>query len=61
MSDNAYIPLEPHAIPEAVKAYVEQMNPKERELHDLAIELLGSSYFIEYSHGYLNWAKTQNS
>jgi hypothetical protein len=61
MSDNTYIPLDPHVPPEAVKVYLEQMSPKERDLHNLAIELLGSSYFVEYSHGYLNWVKPQNS
>jgi len=58
MSDNAYIPLEPHTVPEAVKPYLDQMSPKELELHNLAIKLLGSSYFVEYSHGYLTWLKS---
>jgi len=47
-----------HETPDAVKPYLAQMTPKERELHELAIKLLGSSYFIEYSHGYLNWLAT---
>lgn len=47
----------PHTIPESVKAYLDQMTPKERALHELAIKELGSSYFVEYSHGYLTWAK----
>jgi hypothetical protein len=55
MSDNAYIPLKPHPVPDLVKPYLDQMTPKERELHELAVSILGSSYFVEYSHGYLNW------
>jgi hypothetical protein len=57
--DQPYIPLKPHATPDTVKPYLDQMSPKERELHELAIKLLGSSYFIEYSHGYLNWLSKQ--
>jgi hypothetical protein len=49
----------PHAIPESVKEYLDQMTPKERALHELAIKELGSSYFIEYRHGYLTWAKSR--
>lgn len=50
-----YTPLPPHAVPEEAKAYVAAMTPKERELHDLAVELLGSSYFVEWSHGFKKW------
>jgi hypothetical protein len=56
-----YTPLKPHETPDNVKPYLEQMTSKERELHDLAVKLLGSSYFIEYSHGYLNWLSKQKS
>jgi hypothetical protein len=59
--DQPYTPLEPHATPDKVKPYLEQMSAKERELHDLAVKLLGSSYFIEYSHGYLTWLAKQKS
>lgn len=44
-----------HVVPDEVKPYIEQLNEKELELHKLAIELLGSSYFVEYSKGYLEW------
>jgi hypothetical protein len=57
--DQPYTPLKPHATPDTVKPYLEQMSAKERELHDLAVKLLGSSYFIEYSHGYLTWLSKQ--
>ncbi len=57
--DTAYIPLKPHETPDKVKPYLEQMTQKERELHELAVQLLGSSYFIEYSHGYLTWLSKQ--
>ncbi len=50
-----YQPLPPHDIPEEAKAYVAQMSPRDRELHDLAIQLLGSSYFVEWSAGFKKW------
>ena len=48
-----------HVVPDEVKPYIEQLNEKELELHKLAIELLGSSYFVEYSKGYLEWLAKQ--
>ena len=47
-----YIPLEPHTPPPETAAYIAAMTPRERELHKLAVKLLGSSYFVEYSHGF---------
>jgi hypothetical protein len=46
-------------VPEKAAAYVAAMSPKERELHEMAIQILGSSYFVEYSHGYAEWLKAQ--
>ena len=51
----SYQPLPPHEIPEEAKAYVAQMSPRDRELHELAIQLLGSSYFVEWSAGFKKW------
>ena len=48
-------PLPPHTIPEAALPYLAAMSEKERALHELAIELLGSSYFVETSHGFVRW------
>jgi len=48
-----YVPPPPHKIPEVALAYLAAMSEKEHELHQLAIELLGSSYFIETSHGFI--------
>lgn len=53
--DQTYKPLPPHEIPEEAKAYVAQMSERDRQLHELAIELLGSSYFVEWSHGFKKW------
>jgi hypothetical protein len=56
---NTYTPLPPHTIPPEAKPYVDQMDERTRSLHDLAIQLLGSSYFVEYSHGYRKWKAAQ--
>lgn len=48
-----------HVAPDEVKDYLVYLSDparkKELEVHKLAIELLGSSYFVEYSKGYLEW------
>lgn len=54
-----YVPPPTHEVPEKAAAYVAAMSPKERELHEMAIQILGSSYFVEYSHGYAEWLKAQ--
>lgn len=50
--------LPPHTPPADADAYLAACSPQERQLVDLAIEQLGSSYFMEKSHGYLAWKKT---
>ena len=54
-----YKPLPPHEVPEEAKAYVAQMSERDRALHDLAVELLGSSYFVEWSAGFKKWQAAQ--
>jgi hypothetical protein len=47
-----YTPPPPHRIPEEAAKFLEGLTEKERKLHELAIELLGSSYFVETSHAF---------
>jgi hypothetical protein len=47
--------LPPHTLPADANAYLAACSPEERRLVDLAIEKLGSSYFMEKSHGYKAW------
>jgi hypothetical protein len=47
-----YTPPPPHRIPEEAAKFLETLTEKERQLHELAIELLGSSYFVETSHAF---------
>ena len=50
--------LPPHIPPADSEAYLAACSPQERQLVELAIDRLGSSYFMEKSHGYLAWKKT---
>jgi hypothetical protein len=44
--------LPPHPISPAGQAYVAAMTPEKKALHELAIKLLGSSYFVEKTRGF---------
>lgn len=47
--------LPPHNPPADANQYLAACTPDERKLVELAIEKLGSSYFMEKSHGYIAW------
>ncbi len=47
--------LPPHQPPADAAEYLAAISPEERRLVQLAIEKLGSSYFMEKSHGYKAW------
>jgi hypothetical protein len=53
--------LPPHALPADSAAYLASVSQEERDLVKLAIERLGSSYFMEKSHGYLAWKAKQTT
>jgi hypothetical protein len=50
--------LPPHTLPADAPAYLAACSQEERTLVQLAIEQLGSSYFMEKSHGYLAWKQS---
>ncbi len=56
---NSYTPPPPHAVPKEAAAYVGQMDSRTRRLHEMAQKLLGSSYFVEFSHGFQKWKAAQ--
>jgi len=51
--------LVPHAPPADSSEYLAACTPQERALVALAIQQLGSSYFMEKSHGYTAWKAKQ--
>ena len=53
--------LPPHQHPADAEAYLADCTNEERALVKLAIEQLGSSYFMEKSHGYLAWKAKQKT
>lgn len=50
--------LPPHPLDPSEQQYVAQMGPQDRALHELAVQKLGSSYFVKWTHGYKKWAAT---
>ncbi len=59
--ETKYVPLPPHTPqPEFaadVAEYLSSLDDRHRRLHEMAVTGLGSSYFVERSHGFLNWKK----
>ena len=54
-----YVQPDKHRKPENSGAFLAQLNERERELHKMAERILGSSYFIDRTHSYVKWKKTQ--
>jgi hypothetical protein len=48
-----------HTMETDVPAYLESLTEQEKEAEKLARELLGTSYFIERTHGFLKWKAAQ--
>jgi hypothetical protein len=51
--------LPPHPISPEAKKYLATLTVAEMELHKLAVERLGSSYFVERTHAYRKWKASQ--
>lgn len=49
----------PHALNPKEKTFLKQLSPQEKELHELATQMLGSSYFTGKTHGYTKWSSSQ--
>jgi hypothetical protein len=54
-----YAPPKPAPLPEDYEEFYAGLTEAEKELDELAKEWLGSSYFIQWSHMYTKWSKTQ--
>jgi hypothetical protein len=54
-----YVAPPPHAIPESALPYIAALSEQQHALHMLATELLGSSYFVETSHGFIKWQQEE--
>jgi len=47
-----------HEVTEKGKEFLGSLPPRERELHELAAKMLGSSYFVEKTHAFTKWLKS---
>jgi len=52
---NTYTSPPTHPLNDEEMAYIESLDLREKALHYLAIEKLGSSYFVWKSHGFQAW------
>ncbi len=51
--------LPPHPLPADAEEFLSSLTPVERELHQMGVEKLGSSYFMERTRQYTAWKKGQ--
>ena len=54
-----YTPPKPAPLPADFDEFFATLSQKEKELHELATVKLGSSYFIQWTHMYLEWSKAK--
>ena len=48
----------PHTPTKQEATFLKQLPEKEKELHELASQMLGSSYFIGKTHAFTAWKKS---
>lgn len=58
-SEQYYTPPKPAPLPDDFDEYLASLTPAEKEIHYLAIEKLGSSYFPQWTHMYKKWRKSK--
>lgn len=56
-----YTPPKPAPLPADFQEFYDQLTPQEKQLHQLAIEKLGSSYFPQWTHMYTKWANQKKN
>ena len=54
-----YTPPKSAPLPADFEEFFATLTEKEKELHYLATEKLGSSYFIQWTHMYRDWSKVK--
>jgi hypothetical protein len=61
MQGEKRVELPPHPLVGEAAVYVASMTPDQRALHELAVQALGSSYFVERTHGFAKWKATSGA
>lgn len=54
-----YSPPKPAPLPEDFDEFYASLTPQEKQLHELAIQKLESSYFVQWTHMYRKWKKAR--
>jgi len=49
------VPMDP-----IIKEFYDSLRPKEREAHEIAARMLGSSYIVDQTHSFLRWKKLRD-
>jgi ActR/RegA family two-component response regulator len=57
---NVYIPPKPSPLPADFDEFYNSLTQQEKDLHQLAIEKLQSSYFVQWTHMYKDWKKSKD-
>jgi hypothetical protein len=55
-----YTPPKPVSKPADYEEFYESLTPAEKELDALAIDMLQSSYFIQWTHMYTKWIRVKS-
>lgn len=50
-----------HKLNNEEKEYIQSLTPRELALHNIAIDKLGSSYFVWKSHGFQAWKEKKKN
>ena len=58
---NVYTPPKSSPPPPDFDEFYESLSPQEKQLHELAINKLQSSYFVQWTHMYKKWKKAKNA
>lgn len=58
---NVYTPPKSAPLPADFDEFYASLTQAEKELHLLAIEKLGSSYFVQWTHMYRKWKKAKEA
>lgn len=56
-----YLPPKPAPLPDDFDEFYDSLSQQEKELHQLAIEKLQSSYFVQWCHMYKKWKKAKEA
>lgn len=61
MEPEIYIPPKPAPKPADYDEFISTLSPKEKELHEMGEKLLGSSYFVQWTHHYRKWKASKGT